>query len=151
MSTRGATGDLPRSEGTRGDRDAHNPAIVLCDRGTVDGIAYWPGPPDDFWTSTATTMDTELRRYDAVLHLRTPTADQGYNHQNPLRIETALRAADVDARILEAWQRHPHRHVIESTGDFLEKATRTLDLLREELPDCCASHLDLNEPTLPPT
>jgi predicted ATPase len=132
--------------------DAHNPAIVLCDRGTVDGLAYWPGPPDDFWASTATTLDTELRRYDAVLHLRTPTADQGYNHQNPLRIESALSAADVDARILEAWQRHPHRHVIESTGDFLEKATRTVDLLREELPACCASHLDLNAaPTLPPT
>ena len=26
--------------------DSHNPAIVLCDRGTVDGLAYWPGPPE---------------------------------------------------------------------------------------------------------
>ena len=69
--------------------------------------------------------------YDAVLHLATPTADQGYNHQTSLRTESALRAADVDARILEAWQRHSHRHVIPSTGDFLEKATRTVDLLRE--------------------
>ena len=24
--------------------DAENLAIVLCDRGTVDGTAYWPGP-----------------------------------------------------------------------------------------------------------
>ena len=123
--------------------DAHRPAIVLCDRGTVDGIAYWPGPPDDFWTSTATTMDAELGRYDAVLHLRTPTADQGYNHQNPLRTESALLAADVDARILQAWKRHPRRHVIQPTGDFIEKATRTLDLLREVLPACCASHLGI--------
>jgi AAA domain len=23
--------------------DSHNPAIVLCDRGTLDGLAYWPG------------------------------------------------------------------------------------------------------------
>jgi len=22
----------------------HAPALVLCDRGTVDGAAYWPGP-----------------------------------------------------------------------------------------------------------
>lgn len=124
--------------------DAHRPAIVLCDRGTVDGISYWPGPLADFWTSTGTTMDAELGRYDAVLHLRTPTADQGYNHQNPLRTESALGAADVDARILEAWGRHPHRHVIESTRDFLEKVTRTLDLLRDELPACCASHLDVD-------
>ena len=26
--------------------DADNPALVLCDRGTVDGGAYWPGPAD---------------------------------------------------------------------------------------------------------
>ena len=41
---------------------------------------------------------------------------------------------------------------VQRTTDFLEKATQTLDLLREELPACCASHLDLNAaPTLPPT
>jgi hypothetical protein len=28
--------------------DAANAAIVICDRGTVDGAAYWSGP-DDFW------------------------------------------------------------------------------------------------------
>ena len=30
--------------------DGHNPAVVLCDRGTVDGVAYWPGPPEEFWS-----------------------------------------------------------------------------------------------------
>lgn len=29
-----------------------NPAIVLCDRGTVDGAAYWPGP-DTLWSRSA--------------------------------------------------------------------------------------------------
>jgi predicted ATPase len=57
--------------------DAHNPAIVLCDRGTIDGLAYWPGPVEDFWASTGTTLAAELRRYDAVLHLRTPAAGHG--------------------------------------------------------------------------
>src|SRR5262250_2796773 len=28
--------------------NADNPAVVLCDRGTVDGAAYWPGP-EDLW------------------------------------------------------------------------------------------------------
>jgi len=26
--------------------DAEHQAVVLCDRGTVDGAAYWPGPGD---------------------------------------------------------------------------------------------------------
>jgi predicted ATPase len=30
--------------------DNHNPAVVLCDRGTIDGLAYWPGPIEDFWS-----------------------------------------------------------------------------------------------------
>src|SRR5690349_6881977 len=25
-----------------------NAAIILCDRGTIDGAAYWPGPDDYF-------------------------------------------------------------------------------------------------------
>ena len=35
---------------TRSDRAATNAAIVLCDRGTVDGAAYWSGP-GDLWSS----------------------------------------------------------------------------------------------------
>jgi AAA domain len=38
--------------------DSHNPAIVLCDRGTIDGLAYWPGPPEEFWSSLGTTFET---------------------------------------------------------------------------------------------
>jgi hypothetical protein len=63
---------------------AENAAIVLCDRGTVDGAAYWPGP-QSFLDSVGTTLERELSRYDAVIHLRTPPSDGGYNHTNPLR------------------------------------------------------------------
>jgi hypothetical protein len=24
-------------------------AVTLCDRGTIDGLAYWPGDPEDLW------------------------------------------------------------------------------------------------------
>jgi predicted ATPase len=62
--------------------DSHNPAIVLCDRGTIDGLAYWPGPAEEFWSSLGTTLQTELARYDAVIHLRTPPAEQGYQPES---------------------------------------------------------------------
>src|SRR5262245_23288186 len=29
-------------------------SVLLCDRGTVDGLAYWPGP-DEFWSAVGTT------------------------------------------------------------------------------------------------
>ena len=124
--------------------EAHNPAIVLCDRGTIDGSAYWPGPVADFWASAGTTLEAELGRYDAVLHLRTPDAAQGYNQQNPLRTETPTTAAEIDDRILDAWQQHPRRYLVEPAGDFLDKAARALEILRAEMPPCCALHLPSN-------
>lgn len=50
---------------------AVNAAIVLCDRGTVDGAAYWPGP-EPLWGAVGTSREEQLGRYDAVIHMRTP-------------------------------------------------------------------------------
>ena len=120
--------------------DASNPAVVLCDRGTADGAAYWPGP-DELWTAVATTQAEQLARYHAVIHLRTPAADGGYNHQNPLRTESAAEAAAIDARILASWADHPRRFVVEPTPNFLAKARRALAIVRQELPECCRRHV----------
>ena len=121
--------------------EAHSPAIILCDRGTIDGLAYWPGAFEDFWSATGTSEQAELARYDCVIHLRPPTEGEGYNRANPVRTESAASAAEIDDRILRAWSRHPRRYVIEATGDFLDKAAAALKIMRAELPECCRSHL----------
>jgi len=120
--------------------DSENPAVVLCDRGTIDGAAYWPGR-DDLWSSVGTTLEEQLKRYDAVIHLRTPTTDNGYNHTNPIRIESAADAADIDARIERLWQGHPRRFIVEATSDFIGKATHAIEILRAEMPECCRRHV----------
>ena len=123
------------------EADAHNPAVVLCDRGTLDGLAYWPGPISGFWSSVGSTQQEQFDRYDVVIHLRTPAAEQGYNHQNPLRIESAAVAAEIDARIAEVWRTHPRRFEVGSSTVFLDKAARAIDILRGEMPDCCKRHV----------
>lgn len=120
-----------------------NPAIVLCDRGMLDGIAYWPGP-DDFCTSLGVTREDLFRRYDAVIHLRTPDPAHGYGYQNPLRVETPEDAAAIDARILAVWDGHPQRYVIESTADFVHKVMLALAVIRDQLPECCREHIVRN-------
>lgn len=125
--------------------DLDNAAIVLCDRGTVDGFAYWPGP-DDFFAAVGTSHDEQLRRYHAVIHLRTPTTHQGYNQVNPLRVENALDAAAIDARIALAWEHHPRRFVVDAAPDFLVKATQALEVLKAEMPECCRRHLTVGVP-----
>jgi predicted ATPase len=117
--------------------DQHNAAIVLCDRGTIDGLAYWPGSEEDFWSSLMASRDEEFGRYDAVIHLRTPPAHIGYNHQNPLRSESAAAAALIDERLLRVWERHPRHFVVESSRSFFEKVRHVLDILQEEVPECC--------------
>jgi len=114
-------------------------ALVLCDRGTIDGLAYWPGP-DDLWASVGTTLEDQLARYHMVIHLRTPSLVDGYNQQNPLRIESATEAHAIDVRIAEAWARHPRRFEVQPSSEFLAKAARAIEIIRDELPTCCRRH-----------
>lgn len=118
----------------RGERTA---AVALCDRGTIDGLAYWPGDVHTWSEELHTSRERELARYAAVIHLRTPPENAGYNHDNPLRIESARQAAEIDERIIEAWSGHPRRFFVESTPEFLSKAARTIELIRQEVPSCC--------------
>jgi predicted ATPase len=120
--------------------ESGHPAVLICDRGTVDGAAYWPGP-GDLWSSVGTTRAEQLARYHAVIHLRTPSAEGGYNRANPLRTESAAEAALLDARILEVWEGHPHRVVVPNATEFVVKAGRVLELIRAELPECCRYHI----------
>ncbi len=56
-------------------QSAHYPdRVLLCDRGTVDGGAYWPDGADDYFASVGSTHEAELRRYDAVLFFETAAA-----------------------------------------------------------------------------
>jgi len=110
---------------------------MICDRGTVDGLAYWERPHAAFWADVGTSHAAQLARYDAVIHLRTPAASNGYDHSNPIRTETDAEAAVLDARLLAVWADHPHRVVLDSTEDFVSKLGAALAAIRQQLPPCC--------------
>jgi predicted ATPase len=113
-----------------------NAAVVVCDRGTPDGSAYWPGP-GTLWEAVGTTPEAELGRYEAVIHLRTPSDQNGYNFRNPLRTESAAEAMEIDRRIGVIWSAHPGYVEIPATDDFLVKARQALEHLRAQVPECC--------------
>ncbi len=117
--------------------------LGLCDRGILDGLAYWPGDERDFWQAAGTNLEAEYARYHSVIHLRTPTEDFGYNHQNPLRIESAAQAAEIDNRIFSIWSKHPRYRMVESTPDFLAKAEKAIAYILADMPGCCAEALQL--------
>lgn len=117
-------------------------AMGLCDRGTIDGAAYWPGSESDYFDNLGTTPQKEYAKYKAVIHLRSPGSDRGYNFQNPMRIETVEEAAEIDQKIHEIWKHHPHYVLVESTQDFIEKVNIATHHIQAFIPECCRSHLD---------
>jgi thymidylate kinase len=107
--------------------------ILVCDRGTLDCGAYYPGGVKRFLQDVGSSLRTELARYDMVLHMETPNANQGYDFSNPVRNESSKEALALDHRIQSVWKNHPSRHVIKSRESFLNKVTEVVELVRNEI------------------
>ena len=112
-----------------------HPAVVLCDRGVLDGLAYWPDDPETYLRAVGTTREDAFARYAAVIHLLTPIAPGPAT--KPASQRPPDDAAAIDARLLEAWRGHPHRHVIDCGRDFLAKLAHALAVVQAEVPPCC--------------
>lgn len=115
-------------------------AVVLCDRGTLDGLAYWPGSRQSFFDEFETTFEAELGRYAAVIHVEVPALAWGYE-KNRVRRESVGQAREIDRRIARTWRGHPRVMTVSAQAGFLDKLACAIELLREELPRCCRTHL----------
>jgi predicted ATPase len=93
---------------------------IICDRGTLDGLAYWPKSEFDFFNSLSTTKEQELKRYQWVIHLDTVCRSE-YDLSNPIRIETPEQALLINEKIREIWSDHPRVFIIPAQGDFIKK------------------------------
>ncbi len=125
--------------------DEHPDKLLICDRGSLDGVAYWPGHGGDYLSSVGTTLDAEIGRYDWILHLDT-APEPHYDISNPLRTESFREAWTLNERVKSAWERHPRRFVIgNGSGHFVGKLTRALavvqDILRGKTFAQIADHL----------
>jgi len=98
--------------------------ILLCDRGTIDGAAYWPGKPDGFFHSIGSSLESELLRYDAVLFFETAAAGgMSIEGGNPARTENNLQAVALDTRLRSLWQHHPRFILVPHNPSFFKKIT----------------------------
>lgn len=96
--------------------------VLLCDRGTIDGAAYWPGESQEFFTSLGTSLQDELARYDAVLFFET-AAVGGIEIEggNPLRIESLQQAILLDEKLKSLWSQHPRFTFVPHDVSFIKK------------------------------
>jgi predicted ATPase len=120
--------------------DDRNTAVVLCDRGTLDGLAYWPGSNKNFFEEFRISLEAELARYSAVIHVEVPALGRGYE-RNGIRKENVIQARSIDRKIAQAWRKHPHLMNVGTHAGFLDKLAYAIELLRAEVPACCQTHL----------
>ena len=100
------------------------PAVVLCDRGALDGKAYIS---DYLWRIVAHNTPSHsinerllCERYDAVLHLVTAAAgaERFYTLENNLaRTESVEEARKQDIQTQKAWAPHPRFYVVDNAGN----------------------------------
>jgi hypothetical protein len=113
--------------------------VLLCDRGALDGCAYWPEGPGAFFDALGTSAARERARYDAVIFFESAAVGgmEVNGRGNPFRVESSAEAARLDAELRAVWAPHPRfRLVPHDAGSFFRKvsgALRVFEELLEEL------------------
>jgi predicted ATPase len=104
--------------------------ILLCDRGTVDGAAYWPDEPHHFFQAVGTSLEEELARYDAVIFFES-AAVGGLRIEggNPVRNESVKQAVTLDRKLRALWSKHPRFVLVPHNPSFFKKISFGLAVL----------------------
>ncbi|MEO8178892.1 MAG: AAA family ATPase [Deltaproteobacteria bacterium] len=104
--------------------------ILLCDRGTADGAAYWPSGAEDFFAAVDSSAERELSRYDAVIFFETAAAGGlSVEGGNPTRIESNAEALELDGRLRALWSKHERFVIVPHNPSFVKKILLGLSML----------------------
>jgi len=96
--------------------------LLVCDRGTLDGLAYWPGSEEDFFKEVNSNFEDEIARYDAVIFFEfAATTGRDISSNNPVRNEPSERAAELDKKLQNVWSKHPNFYFVGSSESFVRK------------------------------
>ena len=111
----------------------HPGKILLLDRGTIDGAAYWPEGAEDYWRELGTTAHRELARYDAVIWLQTSATLGLYDHDasNPCRFEHPEAAIASGELLKHLWSGHPRLVKVDAYRDLGEKVAAVMRIVGE--------------------
>lgn len=110
--------------------------ILLCDRGTLDGAAYWPDDPAGFYRAVASSEEQELARYDAVIFFETAAAGGiSIEGGNQTRNESLDEALAIDRRLQTIWSRHPRFVIVRHSASFMSKVVEGVAALQKIVAD----------------
>jgi len=113
-------------------RTKHPDRLMLCDRGSLDGLAYWPDNPDEFFKYLNTDLNTELAQYDAVIFFETAAkSGQSIHSNNPVRNESDNQAIILDDKLQAVWSQHPNFNLVKSSESFIQKVMFGINTIQD--------------------
>jgi hypothetical protein len=69
-----------------------------------------------------TSLDEELRRYDAVIFFETAAkSGESIRSNNPIRNESEHKAIELDDKLQAVWSKHPNFNLVSSSESFIRK------------------------------
>lgn len=104
--------------------------VMICDRGSLDSLAYWPDTEEHFFKTIGTTREKELARYNCVIHLDT-AFEADYDHNNPVRTENFQEALILNDKVKAGWSGHPNRIILSAENDFVAKMAKATAIISE--------------------
>lgn len=113
-----------------------NKTILVCDRGVLDGAAYWPDGLEAYLKHFNLCLRTTHTQYDAVVHLEslaTAMPELFGTMNNPHRYESLAEAQEREHATCQAWQNHPLRLFIPGNQPLDTKVRQVLTLVRSFL------------------
>jgi predicted ATPase len=104
--------------------------LLVCDRGLLDGAAYWPGGRQAFLRHFGLARDECFARYHSVLHLQSLAEAHPHLYgprDNASRYESVEEAVGVERAVRAAWEGHPGLLVLAAEAEPQAKIARVLD------------------------
>lgn len=106
--------------------------LIVCDRGSLDSLAYWPDSEEHFFKTIFSSREKEFSRYPCIIHLDT-AFEADYDTSNPVRTETFNDALLINRKIKQSWEGHPNRVIIPAEGDFFSKLKKATEIIAKML------------------
>ena len=111
-------------------RGFYSDRLLICDRGTLDGLAYWPDGEAGYFAAIESSFEREAARYQAVIFFQSAAIHgEDVKSNNPYRSEDSQTARALDDRLHRVWERHPNFHYIPTEASFMRKINRGLEAI----------------------
>ena len=108
-------------------------SLLVCDRGTLDGAAYFPGGVPEFCHRYGVDRSNQLAHYKAVIHFESLAIADPEKYRRIRKDSSLERDQQLEMAIREAWDWHPRLYFIKGEWEIAEKIRQVTTIIQSLL------------------